>query len=314
MGCWGWIVKHYGGWESVENYKNRCVLPVVDYRPISYILPGHGDDCKRRGWKYRACPEKKHFVRFPLSCHGAQCPSHYHDWMALEAARAMSRIRRYLKLRESQGLHSIVQHVVISAPPELLSELPMWNDKYAAYMRHFARKLLREVGLQGGWMAFHPHRIPDKFNSYTVENDGFHWHLIAFGKISPEAVSRVATRTGWIIKGLGRAESLKAVMRYVLSHCGIPVQPLLNPANSKSRDVVGHTVTWWGCVAYNALPPAETDEFPDVYCPGCHKYYPFRDWHCLEHRDAPPDTHFGDLAESDGWIIAYPDGEREPFY
>lgn len=290
-----------------------CELNITFDRPVAFVMPGHGDDCGKRGWKYRACPERVHYVRFPLSCHGAQCPEHWRDWMNLEVARAYSRIERYLDIRRSQRLPSIVQHVIVSAPPELMRELPLWSTEFYSYMRWYVRRLLREVGIHGGWMVFHPHRIPDIFNDYTVHTDSFHWHLIAFGKIDPKAVSSVAMRTGWIIKGLGKRDDLRAVMRYILSHCGIPVRPVFNPANSKSMEPVGHTATWWGCVAYNALPKADVEDRPAIYCPGCRKYYAFRDWHCLEHRDEPPDNAWGILKPHDDWVFTFTDGEREAF-
>lgn len=284
-------------------------LDVYDERKIIFELPRHGEDCGYSGFKTIVCPTKKHYIRRPMSCNKSSCPRHYEGWVKKEASRIVLRVNNFLEHRRNLHKHSVVQHVIVSAPLWMLDDLPSWTKGYRAYINSFVRNILAMCGIHGGVMVFHPHRIPDFYNDYEVKNDGIHWHVIAFGKLNPDACRVVYDRMGgWIIKGKGRPDSIRDVAEYILSHCGIPYY--LTTANIIKKSI-GHASIWFGCVSYSRFKSDFIKTDYDILCSLCNKYYLWRDWYRVEHRDKPPPHERGAIKELGEVVLVYPDGERE---
>ena len=97
--------------------------------------------------------------------------------------------------------------------------------------------LLREVGCFGGFIYFHPFRIPEKFNDRVECSEGPHWHFVGFSHIMADVEETIFDREKVVIKALhhanGHVEPVKSVrktLQYILSHVGVQIykEPVLN--------------------------------------------------------------------------------------
>lgn len=93
----------------------------------------------------------------------------------------------------------------------------------------------REIGLFGGYIYFHPFRIPDEFNDRDMSVIGPHFHFVGFGHIMKDVQGSVSARDNVIVKmlhydngksgdGNGHVEPVKSIRQtiaYNLSHVGI---------------------------------------------------------------------------------------------
>ena len=90
--------------------------------------------------------------------------------------------------------------------------------------------LLREVGCFGGFIYFHPFRIPEKFNDRIECSEGPHWHFVGFAHIMADVEKTIFEREKVVIKALhhanGHVEPVKSVRKtlaYILSHVGVQI-------------------------------------------------------------------------------------------
>ena len=90
--------------------------------------------------------------------------------------------------------------------------------------------ILREIGCFGGYIYFHPFRIPEKYNDRVECAAGPHWHFVGFSHIMADVQSEVNKREGIVFKALhhsnGHVEPVKSIFQtlsYILSHVGVQV-------------------------------------------------------------------------------------------
>lgn len=120
-----------------------------------------------------------------------------------------------------------VYHSVLSPPPTWSG----WDtEKGMAKNTQRAIDILREIGCFGGYIYFHPMRIPDKFNDRTECAEGPHWHFVGFSHIMKDVQKEVYEREGVVFKSLhhrkGYVEPVKSMRKtiaYVLSHVGVQI-------------------------------------------------------------------------------------------
>jgi len=207
------------------------------------------------------------------------------------AARVVRRVKAYVKNRTDHGWRSVCQHVIVSpGKDEWWGVVPHGtNLKHSIWER--LRAVLHEVGIKGGAVVYHHERVPTKYNDrFDIETDSPHFHIIAFGKINPNAVRSLFDRCGTIVKGMGRPTSLMSIAQYILSHAAVPFNPALRQSSY-------HTVTWFGCVSYSKFRVPVDFDADFVYCPGCKTSYPLREWVYLDWKGSipPPDKRWGPL-------------------
>jgi hypothetical protein len=126
-----------------------------------------------------------------------------------------------------------IYHHVLSPP----SDWTGWDTEDG--MKNNTSKaidLLREVGCFGGYIYFHPFRIPDKFNDRVECAEGPHWHFVGFAHIMADVEKTIFEREKVVIKALhhanGHVEPVKSVRKtlaYILSHVGVQIykEPIL---------------------------------------------------------------------------------------
>ena len=88
--------------------------------------------------------------------------------------------------------------------------------------------LLREVGCFGGYLYFHPYRIPGQYNDRIKCADGPHYHYLGFSHIMQDVEKEIYDREGVIIKALhfnnGHVDPVKSVEKtiaYITSHVAV---------------------------------------------------------------------------------------------
>ena len=179
--------------------------------------------------------------RYAFSCDRAECPVCYEKWASKRARKIEGRILAFKK----PFLFGNPIHVVVSVPPSLYGLAEKGYEK----LRGLVYGVLKEVGFKGGSCIYHPFR-KSEFNSWYFSP---HFHVIGYGWIKGDIVSKVYRRENFIIKNLGTRESVFATAMYQLSHAGI------------HSDY--HTITWFGCLSYNKFSYKEQKEVE--VCPIC---------------------------------------------
>lgn len=292
-----------------------------------WVLPGHGDSRVDCGKLYtKGCLEvglhhgehegKAYFKRVARSCKRAACPVCYEKWASREGHRAVRRMS-YFKT----GYKPI--HVIVSPSPADI-ELSYDDLKDKMY------SLVKRVGIFGGMSIIHPWRSLCDLCQHDKEHCSCgdrqiikwyvspHFHLICYGWVNGSAVGSVFNDSGWIIKNLGKRDTLAGTITYQLSHAGVsnpsegycPAHgddkescrlarefPFGNAVNC-SPSLKGHkhsTITWFGVLSYNKLhvPKESMDDKP--LCPVCES--PLREVVFTMY-----DADFSDLIEGYEWF------------
>ncbi len=213
-----------------------------------------------------------------LSCFRGQCEKCWLEkWLARESTRASKRIENYVALAQRNGFRNKKPIHVIVSPP--------WNQKYDRFdlLKEKCRKLMKEAGIIGGLLIYHPFRL-DKETNVWVKHP--HFHVIGFGWVVNTA--SINDKEGWVIKNKGVRDSLHATIYYQLSHAGI------------SEKI--HSVTWFGTLGYRSKYASEIKvekEELDDQCPFCGKPLVRAGYVGLDR--PPPDFEFMALLRSDDW-------------
>lgn len=247
-------------WVSPNDYRYR-------------FLAGNGDEGKNCGvWMARGCLEhEKHdkatfgldgieiggkdVVQFyKSSCGRLACPICYEKACAKEAIKIAWRMSRF----KINGRKLKAIHVVVS---------PRYRDMFLDFsvMRSRAIQIVKECGVFGGTVIFHPFR---KYNeddrledlkagfSYTESPASWyvspHFHIIGYGWV--KGTKEQYEASGWIVKNLGVRKSVRSTALYQLSHCGVSPKY--------------HTVVWFGSLAYNKMKCASVP-LEKHLCPLC---------------------------------------------
>jgi hypothetical protein len=282
------LVDELKPWEpQIPGYENEeCILPYTkSIKRVSgdwgvgtegiygFNLPGHGEAYDKCGdFVFKGCLNvdghkqavldigdvsgKVYIKKGTNSCLRASCPVCYEKWAGKEASRIEKRL-------EAVKWAGFAKHVVVSPP---LSDW-IWVEKDYPKLRRIAYQKAFSVGFKGGSAIFHPFRRKCAYCGSIIDHVekiclkcgsklvtwifSPHFHMIGYGFI--ENTSGEYEVSGWVVKNLGRRESVSATAFYQLSHAGV---------NDKY-----HTITWFGICAYNKLK-VEIEEPKDV-CPVC---------------------------------------------
>ncbi|GAI05300.1 unnamed protein product, partial [marine sediment metagenome] len=202
----------------------------------------------------------------------AECPVCYEKWAAKEAHAITYRLEEAKKGNMGWGK---VVHLTVSIP---ISDYHLVSEAYSK-LRPKVYKTLKKVGFFGGSCIFHPYRVNKGTKKWYFSP---HFHILGYGWIRGKKVASVYKSTGYIVVNHGVRKSVFATALYQLSHAGV-----------KSGV---HTVTWFGCLAYNKAKVKPEVREPEV-CPLCGAELRPVVWLGAEGTDP-----LGDLPEGEYWV------------
>ena len=246
-------------------------------------LPGQKverDFCQT--WSYMGCLNKSNhpngciFLKpFQKSCFRADCRLCCFKWLGRSASKATKRMKLYEKQSKK-----IAKHIIISVPD--------WDyKKPKKEMIKKVYQILKEVKADSGLIVFHPFRYHDDTMMWYYAP---HFHVIGFGWV--ENVVETYNKYGYIIKNLGKRETVFGTIYYQLSHCGI-----------KKRN---HSLTYFGDCSYSNLIIEENEE-ESKKCPYCQEYLKELDYE--NNKELKPDPIIMEswwLAQNYDWFLKYP--------
>jgi len=220
-------------------------------RTNGFVMPKSGgiknDDCGR--WGVKGCfnvgshPDGMEYgKRFKMSCDDPLCPECADTWLFKESRRASDKLNAYAKRFKLP-----VKHLVWSPDPTYFK----FKEMGIKEMRKVCRNDLKEAGCVGGNMILHPFRyrmVDDKKMWYVSP----HFHVIGFGWIV--TTKELHAKSHAIIKNLGKRDSVKNTMSYLLSHAGV------------KKGV--QTVVWFGTMSNGKMDWYEIPKTTDI-CPHC---------------------------------------------
>jgi hypothetical protein len=262
----------------LKKSSSRVFVPFS--HPLHRFLPGNRPEVTLSScgkWMWRGCLEtEKHGFNiapgqrklngeaakgwdvveaYKMSCQNLSCPVCYEKACGKEAARIENRILQY---RRKWG-RTRYYHWTVSPPEKRPIDV--------GQLRKEAYRIAKMAGIQGGCCIFHHLR---SYNEDDLAEDvaagstwktapaswywSPHFHIMGVGFTSPQRVVHTFEKSGWVVKNLGERQNVRSTAMYQLSHAFIPEK--------------GHSVTWFGCMAYNKLkvrplPPQ------DHSCPVC---------------------------------------------
>ena len=249
-----------------------------------FALPSHGERGSWCGeWRGRVCSEHAKHVNESLdgvdvagkdvlelyraSCGRIQCPVCYEKAIGKMAIVIEWRFQHF-KYRKG---HPKPIHVVASVPESMYGV-------DAKKLRSLAEDRLKDCGVHGGCVIYHPwrercakcggeiereiicedgkdkpmHACVDCGSVFTVWVYAPHFHCIGLGWVNGRIVRKMNDETGWVVVNFGVRKSVRSTAQYQLSHCGV--------AKGFSN------VVWFGSMArmkYPKIPPEKHD------CPLC---------------------------------------------
>jgi hypothetical protein len=177
---------------------------------------------------------------FQKSCFRADCEKCCFKWLGRSSSKATKRMKLYEKQSKK-----IAKHIIVS--------VPVW-DIYKPKKEIMKKiyRILKEVKADSGLIIYHPFR-------YHKESDQWyfspHFHLLSFGWI--ENVVETYNKYGYIVKNLGKRETIFGTIYYQLSHCGVKKN--------------NHSLTYFGECGYSKLVMDKNDE-ESKKCPYCKEY------------------------------------------
>lgn len=208
-------------------------------------LPGQGIAYWNCGqFTVKGCLEHNpgYFKKFKRNCGRASCPICYRSWLV----KATDKVVKRIEAGKPGGRSRKPIHVTAS-PPVNVRALLLTKKGYLKH-RRLAITLLKEAGLFGGVLIYHPYRETDLKKWYFSP----HFHAICYGWV--KAVD-VFYRTGWVIKNHLVRRDIGATAFYQLSHAGV-----------KSGH---HVVSWWGSCSWRQLKRLPPERAEPETCPIC---------------------------------------------
>ncbi len=217
-------------------------------------LPGYGDQYGTCGkWVYRGClhsdrhldstldsstkPGMAYIRRYGLSCYRSVCPVCFQSWANKEALKMDYRLKGY------KGRWRKVVHVSVSPPTSMYAD-PLNLNRKKAY------EVLKNCGLEGGTLIFHPFRYDSIKEAWYVSP---HYHALGFGWIKRTKWER--EQSGWIVENHGIRKSVRWTAWYQLTHAGVKKG--------------SHAITWFGSCSYNVLKLEKMPDPEPEICPYC---------------------------------------------
>lgn len=266
-----WTIDDYrllSNWETVEH--NGWKLPATEEAHWWCGL-----------WQTKGClhvedhnqPEhegKAYAVRYQRSCFRPVCKTCFEKWLGRQSNVATRKIERYAKRKKATPIHL----VLCASQWDLELDYKKMKEK--------ARKILKEIGIKGGAIIFHPFRFNKNIRSWYYYT---HFHVVGFGSIPKGSITESYYRNGWFVKYLGERDSVLATFYYLLSHCGI------------KKGV--HAITWFGDLSYSKLGHGNNDQNYKK-CPSCSRKLVLI-YYAGKHPPVPPDKPFEDFVDAEGW-------------
>jgi hypothetical protein len=225
--------------ENTTNDKNHdsVFMEIINNRSI-FTLPGHGEitNDKCGEWTHPlSCPNHGQMTldgsihdRFVAthSCNNSNCPICYEAWASRQAENSSDRIVQAIGLYRHEGYNlGRVKHVVFSPPQDIAKELHRTMGG-AKRLRTMAKEAIKDVGMTGGAVIYHPFRQNDPREDNFRQDlkpyvwyESPHFHVIGVGWLKKSNI--FYDETGWIYKNIGRRETIKGTIKYTLTHCGI---------------------------------------------------------------------------------------------
>ena len=220
----------YETYPAVKRSKNNLIHSGLNADSINvdgWHLPGFQEKRDYCGqWGFFGCMNiEKHldhkiFLKpFQKSCFRADCEKCCFKWLGREASKSTRRMMRYQK--DSKRM---IKHIIVS--------VPKWDYyKPKKELAKKVRKILKEVKADSGLIIFHPFRL-DKKNDLWYYSP--HFHILGFGWV--EAVAEAYNKYGYVVKNLGKRDTVFGTIYYQLSHCGVKKK--------------FHALTYFGDVSY----------------------------------------------------------------
>jgi len=259
----------------IHEGRNQATVERYDWH-----LPGQKEQKSDCGvWSYMGCLNKeKHpngeiFLKpFQKSCFRADCEKCCFKWLGRSSSKATKRMKLYEKQSKK-----IAKHIIIS--------VPSWDyDKPKKELALKAYQVLKEVKADSGLIIFHPFR-------YHKDSDMWyyapHFHCIGFGWL--ENIVETYNKYGYVIKNLGKRETLFGTIYYQLSHCGIKKH--------------NHSLVYFGDCSYRKLIVEEEEE-ESKKCPFCKEY--LQELECNTDYNLKPDPNIMEtwyMAKSYEWFV-----------
>lgn len=232
---------------------------------LSAVLPGHGEPGASCGQPvpYHCNDDDRSFWTYS-SCMLRVCPYCFEKWAFKEANAASWRVWQGMEyLYWQYVINARLMHIVVSI---------RWDGQTLQECRNKVMWVLKDHGVDGGLLVFHPFRKDKETNQY--HNDGtvhFHCLVAVVDTVAGGSEQEYADGTFFKIipnmdgdfNGIQSLENAKRAVAYLLSHCGL---------------IEGkHSVTWFGSMAYNKLSTKAIEatyggapEPPQKECPYCH--------------------------------------------
>ena len=227
----------------IQEGKNQATLEYDGWH-----LPGQEpkkSDCGK--WLFMGClnkerhPNNQVFLKpFQKSCFRADCEKCCFKWLGKSASRATKRIELYEKQSKKTA-----KHIIISVP-----DFDIYKPK--KYLAKKVYNILKKVHAVAGLVVFHPFRYKKLEQKWYYAP---HFHVIGFGWI--ENTKELFFESGYIVKNLGKRDSVFGTIYYQLSHAGIKKH--------------NHTLVYFGECSYSKLKIDENDE-ESKKCPYCKEF------------------------------------------
>jgi len=237
--------KTYPAFKQSKKSLIKCGLNADSIEVDGWHLPGQKEKRDFCGlWSFMGCLKtEKHsngkiFLKpFEKSCFRADCVKCCFKWLGREASKASKRMEKY----EKQSKKTL-KHIIVSVP-----SFDYYKEKKTLSKK--VRKILKEVKADSGLIIFHPFRLDKKIDMWYYSP---HFHVLGFGWV--EGVAEAYNKHGYVIKNLGKRESVFGTIYYQLSHAGIKAH--------------NHVLSYFGECSYSKLKvDQENEELKN--CPYC---------------------------------------------
>jgi len=227
----------------IQEGKNQATLEYDGWH-----LPGQEpkkSDCGL--WSYMGClnkdrhPNGEIFLKpFQKSCFRADCEKCCFKWLGRSASKATKRIELYEKQSKKTS-----KHIIIS--------VPKWHwYKPKKELAKNVYNVLKKVHAVAGLVVFHPFRY-NKIDQIWYYSP--HFHCLGFGWI--ENTKELFFESGYIVKNLGKRDSVFGTIYYQLGHAGIKKH--------------NHTLVYFGECSYSKMHVDESNE-ESRKCPYCKEF------------------------------------------
>lgn len=235
---------------SLEDYMTRTNWNIIEHD--NWRLGGTGEEKSYcADWTNRGCKHtedhykddhKMYVEHYQWHCKNRFCNTCFEKWIARGAESGQKMILAYMnKTRKMNALLRPI-HTVLS--------IPDWEyEKDFEDLKKKARKILKQIGIRGGCLLYHPFRFHKIQMCWYFSP---HFHSVCFGYIPKGKITTAYYETDWVIKYLGPRRSVFNTFYYLFAHCGV------------KKGVT--SISWFGELSYGKIKRMKV---PNHTCPGC---------------------------------------------